>query len=97
MAEWEGQSFEQWGRVLAFDPPASLSYSLFAPRPDLEDLPENYFTMTYTLAEQAGGTELAIIQDDPRPGAGSGDDEADDAENPVLTALKQQAETLARS
>lgn len=97
VSEWEGQRFEQWGQVLTFGPPASLSYTLFAPRPDLEDRPENHFTMTCTLADEAGGTELAIIQDDPRPGADSTDGEADDAENPVLTALKQQAETLARA
>lgn len=97
VSEWEGQSFEQWGRILTFDPPAGLSYTLFAPRPDLEDRPENYFTMTYTLAESAGGTELVIVQDDPRSGAGAVDDAADDAANPVLTAVKQQAEALARS
>jgi len=45
-AEWNGQRFEQWGRVIAFNPRVSLKYSLFAPRPDLTDSPENYFFMT---------------------------------------------------
>lgn len=44
-SEGEDQTFEQWGTVLAFDPPSQLRYSLFAPRPDLEDRLENYFTM----------------------------------------------------
>ncbi|MGB8703749.1 MAG: SRPBCC family protein, partial [Gillisia sp.] len=35
--EWEGKIFEQWGTVLEFTPCSRLRYSLFAPRPDLED------------------------------------------------------------
>lgn len=103
VVEWEGGSFEQWGSVVSFEPPAQLSYTLFAPRPDLEDLPENYFTMTYVLAEAAGGTELSIVQHDPRPRADAGessdgaDESGDDAENPILLALRQHAEALART
>jgi hypothetical protein len=60
-SEWEGKTFEQWGIVLDVEFPSCLSYSLFAPRPDLEDKPENYFAMTYTLADDAGATALAVI------------------------------------
>lgn len=59
-SEWEGNTFEQWGTVLLVDAPAHLRYSLFAPRPDLEDKPENYFTMVYKLEEDAGATNLTI-------------------------------------
>lgn len=93
-SEWEGKSFEQWGTVLLVDAPAKLSYSLFAPRPDLEDKPENYFTMTYSLQEDSGGTNLEISQEDPREGADA-DGESSDAENPVLAALKNLAESVA--
>ena len=41
--EWRGKIFEQWGEVLEVRPTESLSYSLFAPAPGLEDIPENYF------------------------------------------------------
>ena len=47
--EWEGKVFEQWGEVLEVKPPELLKYSLFAPRPGLEDKPENYFIMSYVL------------------------------------------------
>ena len=79
--QWDGGLFEQWGTVLEFDRPRQLSYSLFAPRPDLVDVPENYFTMTYQLTPlDDGGTRVSITQHDPRPGAGGA--EADgDAEN----------------
>lgn len=91
--EWEGQTLEQWGTVLAVEAPTEVRYSLFAPRPGLEDRPEHYFTMTYRLAVEGGGTILTVIQDDPRPGSGEGElDESGD--NPILAALKQVAESV---
>lgn len=91
-AEWQGQRFEQWGTVLEFDAPNRLRYSLFAPRPGLEDRPENYFTMTYELTDVDGATEVTFVQEDPRDldVAASESDE----ENPVLLALRDVAESL---
>jgi len=93
-SEWQGETFEQWGTVLLVDAPNRLAYSLFAPRPDLADKPENYFTMTYVLDEDEGATTLTILQEDPRLGAQDTDGEADD--NPVLAALKTLAESVVR-
>ncbi|MEV6073083.1 SRPBCC family protein [Nocardia sp. NPDC052001] len=90
--EWEGTMFEQWGTVLLVDSPARLRYSLFAPRPELEDKAENYFTMGYALEDDAGATELTITQEDPRE---TGGDEGDEGESPVLAALKALAESEA--
>ena len=66
-SEWEGQIFEQWGTVLGFEPNRKLKYSLFAPRPGLEDKPENYFEMKYKLTEKGNRTELILVQEDNRP------------------------------
>ena len=52
--EWGGQVFEQKGTVLEFSPASRLKYSLFFPRPDLQDIPEHYFFMTYLLTENDG-------------------------------------------
>jgi hypothetical protein len=96
-AEWQGQVFEQWGTVLDYCPMEHLRYSLFAPRPGLTDLPENYFEMVYALQEQNGGTLVTITQNDPRPGAGGAGEsgaETAEAENTVLQALKSVAESL---
>lgn len=91
-AEWQGQIFEQWGTVLEFGAPNRLRYSLFAPRPGLEDRPENYFTMTYELIDVAGGTSATFIQEDPRePDV---DENETEDENPVLTAFKVVAESF---
>jgi len=94
-AQWQGATFEQWGTVEEFNAPQRLRYSLFAPRPELEDRPENYFTMTYELTDVEDGTEVRFIHEDPRE-----PDDAEfesDEENPVLIALREFAESLANS
>ncbi len=88
--EWNGKVFRQWGTVLEFEPEKQLSYELFAPRPDLEDKPENYFVMKYVLTESDGKTKLEITQEDNRPGAVQEAPQQD--ENPVLKALKDLVE-----
>jgi uncharacterized protein YndB with AHSA1/START domain len=90
-SEWEGKIFEQWGTVLEFEPYNKLKYSLFAPRPDLEDKPENYFKMEYLLTENEKGTELLIVQEDSRPGAKQEEEQGE--ENPFLKKLKELIET----
>ena len=90
-SEWEGKIFEQWGKVLEVQPNELLKYSLFAPRPDLEDKPENYFIMSYVLTADDGQTKLEIVQEDNRPN--SVQEEPQGEENPILQSLKKVAET----
>ena len=88
---WEDKIFEQWGKLLEIKPNELLRYSLFAPRPGLEDKPENYFEMNYVLTAESEGTKLVILQIDNRPGAKQ--EEPQGEENPVLQLLKQTAES----
>ncbi|MES2654802.1 MAG: SRPBCC domain-containing protein [Bacteroidota bacterium] len=90
--EWDGKLFEQWGQVLAVKPNELVKYSWFAPWPDLEDKPENYFIMSYMLTPENGLVILEIIQEDNRPNALQEAPQGE--ENPVLKALKNLAETL---
>lgn len=90
ITEWEGQIFKQCGKVLEFRKNELLKYSLFAPRPDLEDKPENYFIMSYVLTEVKGQTKLGIIQEDNRPNAVQ--EEPQGEENPILQSLKNIVE-----
>jgi len=89
--EWNGQSFEQRGTVLEFIAGSRLKYSLFFPRPELQDIPENHFFMIYELNESDGVTSLLFRQEDPRPTepevAGGGEDGPD-----VLSDLKELVE-----
>ena len=88
--EWNGQIFEQKGTVLEFSPASRLKYSLFVPRPDLQDIPEHYFFMTYELVESDGTTSLLVRQEDPRP---SLPDESGGGDGPdVLSILKELVE-----
>jgi uncharacterized protein YndB with AHSA1/START domain len=89
--EWEGQVFEQWGTVLEIIQNQKIKYSLFFPRPELEDKPENYFIMSYILSEENQKVKLEIIQEDNRPGAVQEEPQGD--ESPILQALKALIES----
>lgn len=89
--EWNGQVFEQKGTVLEFVPASRLKYSLFFPRPDLQDVPENHFFMTYELTESGGLTTLLFRQEDPRPAPPSAPSGGDDGPD-VLASLKELVE-----
>jgi hypothetical protein len=91
ITQWEGTIFKQWGKVLEVRQKELIKYSLFAPRPGLEDKPENYFIMSYVLTEVKGKTNLEIIQEDNRPNAVQEDEQGE--ENPILKSLKEIAET----
>jgi hypothetical protein len=68
-----------------------IRYSLFFPRPDLQDIPEHRFFMTYVLTEKDSVTSLLVRQEDPRPAsreeAAGGEDGPD-----VLAVLKELVE-----
>ncbi|TPG36365.1 SRPBCC family protein [Flavobacterium pectinovorum] len=89
--EWEGQVFEQWGTVLEIIQNQKIKYSLFFPRPELEDKPENYFIMSYILFEENQKVKLEIIQEDNRPDAVQEEPQGD--ENPILQGLKALIES----
>jgi uncharacterized protein YndB with AHSA1/START domain len=89
--EWNGQVFEQKGTVIEFLPESRLKYSLFFPRPDLQDIPENYIFMTYELAESGGSTSLLVRQEDGRPSSPDDPTVGDDGPD-VLSILKELVE-----
>ena len=89
--EWNGQVFEQKGTVLEFAPTSRVRYSLFFPRPDVKDIPENYFFMTYELTESHGVTSLLFRQEDPRPSQPDADSSVEEGPD-VLSALKDLVE-----
>ena len=90
--EWNGNVFEQCGTVLEFAPESRVKYSLFVPRPDLQDIPEHRFFMTYELTESDGVTSLLVRQDDPRPSLP--DESSIENDGPdVLTLLKELVES----
>jgi uncharacterized protein YndB with AHSA1/START domain len=61
--EWQGKSYEDRGTVLAFETNRRISYTYWSSMSGIEDLPENYVTVTYKLSEEQGKTRLEITQD----------------------------------
>jgi uncharacterized protein YndB with AHSA1/START domain len=88
---WDGKLFEQWGKVLAVNTNELIKYTLFAPRPGLEDKAENYFIMSYILKSQGEFIKLSILQEDNRPGAVQ--EKTQGEENPILGSLKSLVES----
>jgi uncharacterized protein YndB with AHSA1/START domain len=88
---WENKVFDQWGKILEVIQNELIKYSLFFPRPDLEDKEENYFIMSYIISESENKIRLEILKEDNRPGAV--EEKESDEENPVLTALKEIIES----
>jgi uncharacterized protein YndB with AHSA1/START domain len=90
--EWQGQSYEDKGTVLAVELEKLLKTTHWSPMGGSQDKPENYHTVTYELAEQGGTTILTLTQDN-----NATQEEADKmAENnwgPMLQGLKETAET----
>jgi uncharacterized protein YndB with AHSA1/START domain len=60
---WKGSEYEDRGSILEFDPGRRLTVTHFSPLSGQEDAPENYHTLTWTLTDQHGTTELKLSQD----------------------------------
>lgn len=52
------------GNIISIDPEKTLSYSVFDPHSTLEDIPENYLTVTYDLSRDGSNTKLQVTQGD---------------------------------
>ena len=52
------------GKVLQFEPPRLLRYTIFDPNGKLPDLPEHHLEMRCTLTERGGVTLLELSQGD---------------------------------
>ncbi|WP_225972573.1 hypothetical protein [Ephemeroptericola cinctiostellae] len=89
--EWNGRVFEQKGNVLEFLSESHLKYSLFFPRPDLQDIPEHCFFMTYELTESEAVTFLLVRQEDPCPFPPNESTDGDEGPD-VLSCLKELVE-----
>lgn len=52
------------GKVVSFEPMKRLIYTVFDPNSKMENIPENYLTVTYLLEEIEGKTYLRVSQGD---------------------------------
>jgi uncharacterized protein YndB with AHSA1/START domain len=61
--EWEGKPYLDKGIILQIETEKILKYKYWSSFSDLEDKPENYATIIYSLEEKAGQTTIFISQD----------------------------------
>jgi uncharacterized protein YndB with AHSA1/START domain len=60
---WQGKPYEDKGTILKIEPPRLLQYSHFSPLSGEPDVPENYHTLTYELADKGDNTLVVLSQD----------------------------------
>lgn len=60
--KWEAHCYE--GKIVNIEPEKFLAYTTIDPNSTIEDVPENYLTVTYDLSETNGQTFLTVTQGD---------------------------------
>jgi uncharacterized protein YndB with AHSA1/START domain len=88
--EWQGKAFEDKGKILRIRPEKLLMSTHWSPRSGVPDTPENYHTVTYTLLDKGGSTEVTIDQDN-----NASEEEKEHSEqnwNAVLAGMKKLLE-----
>jgi len=60
--EWNGQTFEDKGEIVTFEPERELAYSHFSPMTGKPDEPENYHLVDITLGGDDGTTTVTLEQ-----------------------------------
>ena len=61
--EWEGKKYQDKGVILEKIPQKLFQYSYWSSMSGIEDKPENYVTVTYTLTEKDHKTKLLVTQE----------------------------------
>ncbi|MFN0187164.1 MAG: SRPBCC domain-containing protein [Bacteroidia bacterium] len=99
---WEGSYEGQKmvfvkGKVVAYEPHQKLVYTVFDPNGTIEDLPENYLSVTYELEEKDDGTLFTVTQGDyskVAEGERRYQESYNNGEgwNPILIAIKKLVE-----
>jgi uncharacterized protein YndB with AHSA1/START domain len=84
------------GRVVSIDPRRRLVYTVIDPNSSIADVPSNYLTVTYELAERGGSSTLVIVQGGFST-VENGENRYKDAlggGDSILVAIKRLAETI---
>lgn len=61
--EYDGKAYTDKGEILEVEPNRLLKHTHFSAMSGQQDVPENYHTLTYTLAERGGTTHVTLTQD----------------------------------
>jgi uncharacterized protein YndB with AHSA1/START domain len=61
--EYEGRKYEDKGEILEIEPERRLALTHFSPLSGMEDTPENYHKLVYTLEPHGQKTHVSLSQD----------------------------------
>jgi uncharacterized protein YndB with AHSA1/START domain len=61
--EWDGNTYEDKGTVLQFEPQKTLQYDYWSSSSGVPDTPENHSVVTFELFERGNKTELQLRQE----------------------------------
>lgn len=89
--EYDGSEYLDHGTILEAVPNRLLAHTHFSPLSGVEDVPENYHTLTWRLEDNDGSTTVILTQDNN----GSYDDVKHSEENwrTILEGLKRVVES----
>ncbi|MES2649189.1 MAG: SRPBCC family protein [Bacteroidota bacterium] len=65
--EWQGKSYRDKGTILEIRPKKILKYSYWSSLGKMDDNPENYMVVTYTLTEDENNYTMLTVQQDNIP------------------------------
>lgn len=87
------------GTILEIDPPRLLVYTTIDPNSSIDDVSENYLSVTYALSEENGQTILTVTQGDyskVTEGERRYNEAYNNGEgwNPILVEIKKLAEEI---
>jgi|SRR5687768_1220911 len=90
--EWEGKPYRDKGNILEITPEQILRYDYWSAFSGLEDTPENYSTVTYTMEDEGENVRLTVKQ----KGFGTEENQrhSEDSWKSVLEKIKEIAEGL---
>lgn len=90
--EWEGQLYKDKGHIIEITPEKILRYDYWSGFSGLEDIPENYSLVTYSLEDEGGDVRLRVNQ----TGFGNEQNQSHSETGwpQVLEKIKEIAETL---
>jgi uncharacterized protein YndB with AHSA1/START domain len=86
------------GKIVAFDLPHRLVYTIFDPNSTIKDIPANYLTMTYDLKKRGERSSLLEITQGDYAAVEDGENRYKhslDGDDTVLTGIKKLAESTA--
>jgi uncharacterized protein YndB with AHSA1/START domain len=73
--EFKGKTYEDKGKILAFDPDKRLSFSHWSALAGAPDTPQNYHVVSFDLAPNGEGTRITLTQSNLIGGARPADRE----------------------